>query len=235
MKIVASLTTIPGREKGVVKCVQRLLEIYPFASISITIPMFYPRIGKKYKQETIDELKSLDRKVEVTRIKRDWGPGTKFFGYKDGVATFVCDDDRLYTSALLNKLIRKYQRFKGRCVVTGARKLMGTCGILIPPDVLNGYKRYLSTLPNRFREIDDNTMEIYLLKMGRKIKYFRGNAQLGRLQRTHALVQNKDRRRYLWRQYSTYVCRNRNHPDVSHFKRIGGSQSTVLRQISRSA
>lgn len=166
------MTTIPDREDSCIKCVQSLVDIEPpFDRIVVNIPVKFMRMKKPYPTWAIEKLRALDPRVEVRRNPRDFGPGTKYFGFGRGSDefTFICDDDKGYTSELLQALIRKMAEVKAKrgrfCVIQNPRKhkrLMGVHGLLCPPGCVKGYKAYLKKLPRETWEIDDDTFQSFI-------------------------------------------------------------------------
>jgi len=209
MKIIASMTTIPDREHSCYMCVKSLVEIKPkFHRIVVNIPKTFMRMKKPYPEWAIEKLKALDERVHICRNKKDFGPGTKYFGFggKDDEFTFICDDDKGYTSDLLQALIRKMINVKKRkgyfAVVQNVRKhkrIMGVHGLLCPPGCIKGYKSFLKKLPSEALEIDDDTFQsfiqikgirlVFLPKFYEKIQYFKRNNT------PHALCLNRKRRK----------------------------------------
>lgn len=206
------MTTIPDREDSCIKCVQSLVDIKPpFDRIVVNIPEKFMRMKKPYPKWALDKLRTLDPRVNVRRNQRDFGPGTKYFGFgkeKDEF-TFICDDDKGYTSELLQALIRKMVEVKkkrGRfAVIQNVRKhkrLMGVHGLLCPPGCVKGYKAYLKKLPRQTWEIDDNTFQsfirikriplVFLPKFYPKIQFYEKKEET-----PHALSKNRSRRKHI--------------------------------------
>lgn len=214
MKIIASMTTIPDREDSCIKCVKSLVDIEPpFDRIVVNIPRKFMRIKKPYPTWAIEKLQGLDERVEVRRNPRDFGPGTKYFGFGQGKDefTFICDDDKGYTSDLLQALIQKMAEVKKRRgrfgVIQNVRKhkrLMGVHGLLCPPGCVKGYKAYLKNLPRETWEIDDDTFHsfirikriplVFLETFYPKIQFYEKKEET-----PHALSKNRARRKRIQR------------------------------------
>lgn len=140
MKIYIGITSIPGREKGLVKCVNSILsgEYIPF-KIIISLPLIYKNAKKKYNINLIKSLEKSDKVVIIRNIE-DYGPITKFLGVINFIKkekniipkNFIvcCDDDLIYKKDALKMMVNqiKIQRYlscsfytyinnKNRCII----------------------------------------------------------------------------------------------------------------------
>lgn len=173
MILIASLTTIPDRERGCFRCVKSLLKVRPrFQKIVVTIPKTFLRMEKVYPTKAIRKLKGLGKRVEVRRIDMDLGPGTKYLGFGKGSNefTFICDDDKTYPSHLIRALVKRMKSTKRNLgvypIVLNSKKrnnhVRGMNGLLCPPGSIEGYEEFLKILPKQALEIDDDTFEVFL-------------------------------------------------------------------------
>lgn len=165
MKVIASLTTLPGREASCRKTVRTLLQQTPSISqVRVMIPLTYMRLTQTYASEAIQALEAMSPRVKVFRVPKDYGPGLKFFGFAKKGYTFVCDDDQHYHSKTLRRLLRKARGKKKPCVIQNSsnKAIRGFRGILFSPKVLNGFQGFLDKVPKQTWEIDDDLMEVYL-------------------------------------------------------------------------
>ena len=169
MKIIASLTTLPGRERSCRKTIKTLLHQRPkFKRIVVTIPRQYMRLSQTYSEVAIRKLKALSPRVRIRMVNKDYGPGLKFFGYGEKGYTFVCDDDQHYRKNTLHHLVQKAIHFRKNSskkhVIQNSRlkHIRGFRGILFGPNVLGGFKTFLKKVPKETWEIDDDLMMAYL-------------------------------------------------------------------------
>lgn len=222
MDIVATLTTIPDREAACRRCVQSLLNIKPpLQKVVVNIPLKFMRTTKPYPQAAIDALVALDpARVEVRRPAQDMGPGVKFFGFGRGpkTFTFVCDDDRAYSSRLMQALTRrmvkegaKRRAFPVVQNVKKHRRIMGVHGLLCPPGLIKGYRAFLRRLPKETWEIDDDTFEAFIRRKGVRVvflpKFFNNTKLFGDAKSPHALSNNRKRRKRIQQRLKRFLLR----------------------------
>src|SRR5438045_8364314 len=101
-RVIASLTTVPGRINNLRPTIRSLLkQTRPPDEIVLAIPEFSIREQRPY---VVPEYISRVPRVRVLHCAEDWGPATKFIGaIQDELAAgrensllMVVDDDRLY-------------------------------------------------------------------------------------------------------------------------------------------
>ena len=237
MRLVASVTTIPGRFRLLRRAIRSMLRAYPFEEIRVIIPDSFPRIrnGRKhlrYPRRCINLIRRMGSVVRVVRVKDDLGPGLKFSGASDQLPTVVFDDDVKVRKRKLRQLIAFYARVNrsaGSRAVTcgGQRRLMGVRGIILPPGAVRGYAEYLRSIPKKFRIIDDNTVEVYLIRQGYSLRNagVRIGDSAGR-RAPHALYSQMEKRRRVQRAYALFELTHRGKLDT------GPSTSRVLRLLA---
>ena len=129
-KVVVSLTTIPDR---INKLIPTLSSIYNQSvrvdEIRLNIP-YVSRRGKGYKIPTYFEC-SEDRNakllkrckyIKVKRVAKDVGPSTKLLptvrDEEEDTRIIVIDDDQIYGSCFIEKLVETFEEKKGKVAVT---------------------------------------------------------------------------------------------------------------------
>lgn len=213
--VVISLSSIPGREALLRKCVKSLLRQrrVRVRRIHVVIPQTFKRLGNTpYPAKDLKKLKKLNpQRIRILRPPVDLGPGLKYAGHgKSGVGvaddlTFVCDDDFVYHPLLiwrLRRILRERGADKRASTVVSNRKhaggLCGFGGVLLPSRVLEGYQEFLATLPAPTLEVDDDTLTAFLKAKGVAIvkpRVATRNKPACRGLPAHALKKRKRRRK----------------------------------------
>jgi len=197
MKVVATLTTIPGRIDKIQPCLKSLLDqTYKLEHIEINIPTKCTRTGEEYViPEWLKEMK--DVHIYITD---DLGPITKvaptFLRITDSCIWSV-DDDWIYPKDTLERLVKEYdgKRILGFAGVYYNESLKlkaknggfcnidileGWTSILYPPNVIkDDFKDYLTTVLVSFdcALSDDLILANYFAKHG-IVRFLIGDAPL---------------------------------------------------------
>jgi len=125
MRVVASLTTIPGRDKKLLRTLRSLrAQEYELDAIYLGIPKESRRLKTKYPEFT-DEIKEL---CTIVECEHDYGPCTKIAGglmMENDPETIILtfDDDVIYSPRLVGKMI-EYHKKHPDCAI-------GSSGILL--------------------------------------------------------------------------------------------------------
>lgn len=113
MRVVGSLTTIPGREKKLFKTLLSLKnQDYKLDEIYLNIPKYSKRLNKKYPKLS----KKILKLVKIVKLKQDYGPICKILGAlimeknKDTII-MTFDDDIIYDKTLVSKMIQYHIKF----------------------------------------------------------------------------------------------------------------------------
>lgn len=133
MRVVVTLTSIPSREKNVIKTVKSIQNgtVLPDC-IYVNLSNYYPKFKKSPSEDVIRELKSLGVIVNLTDeygTLNDIMPILKT--EKDSIAVIVTDNAE-YSKYFLEYLLKGYEEFG--CAV-------GYSGICYPERVMNAYGR----------------------------------------------------------------------------------------------
>jgi hypothetical protein len=125
MRVVGSLTTIPGREKKLLRTLRSLhAQDYKLDAIYLGIPQKSRRLGLPYP-EFSSSIKDL---CTIVMCDHDYGPGTKIVAglLRESDPTTVIitfDDDVIYSPSLVRKLIELHIRHPQAAI--------GSSGILL--------------------------------------------------------------------------------------------------------
>ena len=101
-RVIASLSTVPGRINNLSATIQSLLkQTHPPDEIVLAIPEFSIREERPY---VVPEYLLHFPRLRILRSQRDWGPATKFIpiireelaGGRRDTVIMVVDDDRVY-------------------------------------------------------------------------------------------------------------------------------------------
>lgn len=125
MRVVASLTTIPGRYRKLLRTLKSLhAQDYPLDAIYLGIPKNSSRLKRRYPKvpQEITEL------CTVVRCDRDYGPCTKLTGAllseKDSdTVIFTFDDDVIYSPNLVSTMLAYHKKYPNSAI--------GSSGILL--------------------------------------------------------------------------------------------------------
>lgn len=107
MRIVGSLTTIPGRYPKLLRTLDSLLlQDFKLDTIYLCIPKKSKRLNKYY--DKLDE--NITNKCEIVEIETDYGPCTKLIGgllmeHDPETIIITFDDDVIYDSKLVRSLV----------------------------------------------------------------------------------------------------------------------------------
>lgn len=114
----ASITSIPSRLDKIKPCIDSLLnQTVKFTQIFLTIPLCTLRKQNDVAYQIPDFLTSSPYKESVTIVRpdKDYGPIMKFIGATDFMPcdslVFVGDDDQMYHSTLVERLLQHYLSF----------------------------------------------------------------------------------------------------------------------------
>ena len=184
VKIIASITTIPSRNKLLKKCINSLLkQTYPVDKIILTIPKFCLRGNIKCKIPLFLKKPKYKDKIILVNPDKDYGPvmkyigGVKYICNKDIV--FICDDDQEYKPYIIENLMKRYNKLseydkQNSVVVTrhlywvleplvlgyASMLMKGNIIKLINDNVKNSSKKILSAC----QLVDDNWVSFILRK-----------------------------------------------------------------------
>lgn len=120
VRVVASYTTLPGREDVLKTSITSLLnQTRPPDEIYLTIAEKAERLDLEYPEPS-DFIKQHCR---IIRIPKDHGPATKIYGALQEeknrkTLIFSCDDDTIYPPTILEKLLEKAQKYP-KCAIAG--------------------------------------------------------------------------------------------------------------------
>jgi hypothetical protein len=113
MRLVATLTSVPGREDILIEACRSIANqtVKPDA-IYLTIPKFYSRLGKTY-EKIPEEIKTL---CTIVNIDEDFGPISKIYGgisQETDPETIIisCDDDIKYPPTTFAELLEKSREY----------------------------------------------------------------------------------------------------------------------------
>ena len=191
-KVVVSLTTIPDR---INKLIPTLSSIYNQTvrvdEIRLNIP-YVSRRGKKYE---IPTYLKLCKYIKVKRVAKDLGPSTKLLptvrDEEKDTRIIVIDDDQIYGSYFIEKLVETFEEKKGKVAVTnyGAKIkasswdrvrtygygggyvdiLFGCGGYILAPKMLPKEVFDYSLAPESAIYVDDNWISGWLRRNNVKI------------------------------------------------------------------
>jgi hypothetical protein len=124
-EIIVTLTTIPSRISGTLRCLESLLsQRYPFYSVEVNLPRRCVRFGADYDQSGIMGIERLSErsqgKLKIREVDEDLGPITKLVPTLEAhpeTWIAVCDDDQHYPPTWLPTLAQYQARASGRVVV----------------------------------------------------------------------------------------------------------------------
>jgi hypothetical protein len=169
MRVVATLTTIPPREKDCRLAIDSLLRQVDHVYLSTS--NHYTRFGAW----TIPDYFHLEPYASHVTVLtgEDHGPATKYLGAIQQIPAntwvFVCDDDQEYHPNLLKRMldsVRKlalYQNhFESIKQKTSGGMVHGYVGMLIHSSFLSGLERF--PLPSAAQFVDDQWMSIYCFR-----------------------------------------------------------------------
>jgi hypothetical protein len=170
-RVVASLTTIPPRERSCRLALDSLLG--QVDQIYLSVSRTYRRFGPWTPWDFLAE-EPYASKVTVVYGEDD-GPATKYLGGLSQISptewVFVCDDDQEYHPTLLARMMNSV----GGCAVyqnhyesikqkTSGGLIHGYVGLLIHGSLLQGLREL--PLPPAARIVDDQWMSIYCFLRG---------------------------------------------------------------------
>jgi hypothetical protein len=118
MRVVVTLTTVPGREDVITPACNSIINqtVKPDA-IYITLPRVSRRMGQPYGKLP-DEL---EEHCTVVNSEEDYGPITKIYGgifMEPDPETIIisCDDDIIYPSTMIEELLDKSRQYPDACI-----------------------------------------------------------------------------------------------------------------------
>jgi hypothetical protein len=112
-RVVASLTTIPGRYPKLLRTLRTLTaQDHPLDAIYLGVPQESRRLKQPYPQLPAEILDI----VTVVACEHDYGPATKIVGgllaeTDPNTVIITFDDDVMYSPSLVRKLLQYHQRF----------------------------------------------------------------------------------------------------------------------------
>lgn len=232
-RIVASYTTLPGREDTLEKSIKSLLEQTRRPDvIYLTLPAKAERLNKEYPEPS-DFIKQHCR---IVRIPKDFGPATKLYGAlqeeKDkNILIFSCDDDTIYPPTILEKLLSKTKKYP-HAVITGTGALLsrGLVFISISPSVAPFHKFRWLVGPR----IDKNGRKVDLVYGSAGVLYRRGMFEYGEALKTNLwdkVFISEDRSVFHNDDvlFSAYLCKRgierRAFPDVPSVTHLNGNDA----------
>lgn len=125
MRVIGSLTTIPGRNLKLLRTLKSLHgQDYPLDAIYLGIPKESRRLKKAYS-DLPDEIKQL---CTIVLCDFDYGPCTKIVGgliseSDSNTIIFTFDDDVIYSSNLVSSMLKYHKQYPNTAI--------GSSGILL--------------------------------------------------------------------------------------------------------
>lgn len=158
MRVVASLTTIPGREKKLLRTLRSLhAQTYKLDAIYLGIPQRSRRLGLPYP-EFSQQIKDM---CTIVICDADYGPGTKIIGgliseSDPDTVIITFDDDVIYSPILVSKLVELHKKHP--------ESALGSSGILLK----HGFPFYstISNCPGHWNAMTGFTIDP---QVGRKV------------------------------------------------------------------
>lgn len=187
-KVIVGLSSIPGREKTIVKTIDSLLnQTMPPDKIAVNLCQNYKRFPfKTYDMSYLQKFRDSDI-VDINFNKNDYGPITKLFGVIDNypldentIVTIV-DDDMTYRPFMIEEIHKNYKKNKNRsysyCKFFNETNKchigQGADSFSFNPTHLVGIKEYFNKCIDFDKRLffhDDLVISKYLAKNNRKLK-----------------------------------------------------------------
>lgn len=125
MRVVGSLTTVPGRDKKLLRTLKSLqIQDYKLDAIYLTIPKESRRLKKPYPPLS----KEISDLCTIVNCDSDYGPCTKIVGgllqeHNPDTIILTFDDDVIYSPSLVSTLINYHKKYP--------QSAIGSSGILL--------------------------------------------------------------------------------------------------------